>query len=126
LRLLELMMKEGVPQRISAARSMKEAYEILLGYPTIGSFLAYQYVVDINYSEMTDFSESDFVVAGPGARSGLNKCFSNRNRISDGDLIRFVAERQHEEFAIRGLEFQTLWGPTIATSRLPELVLRGR
>ena len=110
LRLIERMMRECVPKRITAAASMKEAYEIFLGYPTIGPFLAYQYVVDINYSELTNFSEMEFVMAGPGARSGIRKCFAIKGRYSDEDLIRYVAEHQDEEFARRGLHFQTLWG----------------
>ena len=37
-------------------------------------FLAFQVVTDINYTTLLGFSEMEFVVPGPGARSGLRKC----------------------------------------------------
>jgi len=35
----------------------------------VGYFLAYQFITDINYSTLTDFSEMEFTVPGPGTRS---------------------------------------------------------
>ena len=42
----------------------------LYQYPTIGDFLAYQYITDLNYSTLTNFTEMEFVVPGPGAKHG--------------------------------------------------------
>ena len=56
---------------------MAQAFEILRSYPTIGNFLAYQFVTDLNYGDLIDFSEMEFVVPGPGALDGIRKCFSN-------------------------------------------------
>jgi hypothetical protein len=83
---------------------------LLLSYRGLGRFLAYQLATDVNYTTITDFSEMEFVVAGPGARSGIRKCFSDPGDYSDDDIIRMIAERQHEEFAARGIEFSELWG----------------
>ena len=110
LRLLETMMTEDLPSRLADCRSMQAAFELLRGYPMIGDFLAYQYVTDLNYSNLLDFSEMDYVVPGPGARSGIQKCFADRGSYSEADLIQWMAEHQDEEFAIRGLEFRSLWG----------------
>jgi alpha-glutamyl/putrescinyl thymine pyrophosphorylase clade 1 len=110
LMLLERMMLDELPQRISEARSMRSAFELLRSYPGIGDFLAYQYITDLNYSELTSFSEMDFVVPGPGARDGIHKCFSSLGGINESDLIRLVAEMQEEEFTRLGLHFRTLWG----------------
>ena len=46
--------------------SMQQAFNLIRGYPTIGDFLAYQYVTDVNYSTVTNFTEMEFVVPGPG------------------------------------------------------------
>ena len=46
---------------------MQAMFEILRSYPSLGNFLAFQFTIDLNYSELTRFSEMDFVVAGPGA-----------------------------------------------------------
>lgn len=110
LRLLEHMVRAGAPERIARARTMRSAFEVLRAFPMMGDFLAYQFVTDLNYSEMTDFSEMDFVVPGPGARDGLRKCFKSFGGLSEPDLIRLVAERQDLEFERLGLQFRTLWG----------------
>jgi hypothetical protein len=110
LQLLETMMRDHVPRRIVEGLTMSRAFELLRSYPTIGDFLAYQYVTDVNYSGVTDFSETEFVVAGPGARDGIRKCFSSLGGLNESELIRFVADRQEEEFARLGLPFRSLWG----------------
>lgn len=110
LRLLEKMIVEELPQRVADSGSMANAFALIRSYPTIGDFLAYQYVTDLNYSELTDFSEQEFVMAGPGARDGIRKCFSNNGGLTDAELIRMVMDRQEQEFEERGLPFRTLWG----------------
>lgn len=110
LRLLERMMEDEVPLRLRDAPSMSAAFQLLRSYPMLGDFLAYQYVTDLNYSQLTDFSEMDFVVPGPGARDGIAKCFGSLGGLTETDLIKIVAERQEEEFAERGIDFPTLWG----------------
>jgi hypothetical protein len=110
LELVWTMLRDRLPQRLTAARSMEQAFHLLLAYGGIGPFLAYQLVTDLNYTTVLDFSEMDFVMAGPGARSGLRKCFSDPGDHSDEDLIRLVAETQADEFAARRLDFEDLWG----------------
>ena len=110
LKLLERMMDDEVPYQISGAASMRQAFEILRSYPMIGDFLAYQFVTDLNYSEICDFSEMEFVVPGPGARDGIHKCFSDLGGLSEPDIIRLVTDRQEHEFNRLGLTFRSLWG----------------
>lgn len=110
LQLLDLMTKGRLALNISRAKSMQQAYELLVEFPTIGSFLAYQFVTDINYSELSDFSEMDFVVPGPGARDGLRKCFSNFGGLSEPELIRVMCDMQDVECSRFGLAAPTLWG----------------
>jgi alpha-glutamyl/putrescinyl thymine pyrophosphorylase clade 1 len=110
LELLRMMLDDRLPQRLSSAVSMADGFALLLAYAGIGPFLAYQLVTDLNYSAVLNFSEMEFVMAGPGARSGLRKCFTDPGDHDDDDLIRLVAERQVEEFAARGLDFEDLWG----------------
>ena len=110
LKLLERMMDDEVPYQIAGAASMRQAFEILKSYPMIGDFLAYQFVTDLNYSEICDFSEMEFVVPGPGARDGIHKCFSDLGGLSEADIIRLVTERQKYEFERLDLPFRSLWG----------------
>lgn len=110
LLLLERMMADQLAERLAQIRTMQEGFEKLRAYPTIGDFLAYQFITDINYSELTDFSEMDFVVPGPGARDGLRKCFVDPGGLNEPELIRLMANLQEQEFARLGLDFQSLWG----------------
>ena len=110
LRLLEVMIEDEVPDQLSVMNSMKEAFQLLLSYPSIGSFLAYQYLIDINYSIITDFSESEFVVPGPGAKDGIRKCFRKLGGLSETDIIHMMVERQAEEFDRLNIDFLSLWG----------------
>jgi hypothetical protein len=110
LRLLEAMMKENVPERLGQAASMEEAFNLLRAYPMFGNFLGYQYITDLNYSTVLDFSEKEFVVPGPGARDGLKKCFSDFGGYIEADLIRWVMEHQNYEFERLGIQFKSLWG----------------
>ena len=110
LLLLERMMKEQLPERLRQTRTMQDGFEQLRSYPTIGDFLAYQFITDINYSEITDFSEMDFVVPGPGARDGLRKCFVDPGGLNESELIRRTADLQEREFERLELDFQSLWG----------------
>lgn len=110
LALIEMMMKDCLYSRIAKTSSMREVFEALREYPTIGDFLAYQFATDINYSELTHFSEMEFVMPGPGARSGIRKCFADLGGLNEVELIKRVAKTQSQEFVRRELSFQTLFG----------------
>ena len=110
LKLLEVMMADKVVEKIAKFKKMQSAFELIKSYPTIGDFLAYQFITDINYSEITDFSEMDFVIPGPGARDGLKKCFKHHAGLSEPELIKYMALHQEEEFERLDLNFNSLWG----------------
>ena len=110
LMILETMMRDNLPSKICEAKSMQHVFELLRSYPMIGDFLAFQYAIDINYSELTDFSEMSFVVPGPGALDGIRKCFSDNGGLSNVDIIKKMADMQEYEFDRLGLKFKTLWG----------------
>lgn len=110
LHLLESMMADGLPGKIARCKSMEQAFLLLRAYPTLGDFLAYQFVTDLNYSELCDFTETEFVAAGPGAHDGLKKCFPRAERSQASRLIRFMYEMQEDQFSELGLNFRSLWG----------------
>jgi hypothetical protein len=110
LRLLEKMMRAEVPQRLQQCRRMQDAYDLLRSFPSLGDFLAFQFVTDLNYSNVTCFSEMEFVVPGPGALNGIRKCFADLGGLNEVDIIKFMADRQQEEFSRLGLAFRDLWG----------------
>lgn len=106
--LLDRMIKDCLSERLAQSTSMEEGFSLLRSYQTIGDFLAYQYVTDLNYSHLTDYSESSFVVPGPGARDGLRKCFGRLDRGSEAAVIIRMAAAQKAVFYELGLNFQNL------------------
>lgn len=110
LRLLELLMSSGAPARVHDARSMQEAFEILRSYPAMGDFLAYQFLIDLNYSASLGFDEMEFVMPGPGARDGIRKCFGVAADGIEAEVIRYMADAQEAQFARLGLAFDGLGG----------------
>lgn len=110
LLLLRKMMKDGLPDRLAQASSMAAAFEVLRCYPAIGDFLAFQFLIDLNYSTVMDFDEMDFVVAGPGARDGIRKCFGAAAAGIEAEIVRYMANTQHEHFERLGLTFGGLGG----------------
>lgn len=110
LKLLEYMMQTKLTRKIANVNSLKELYKTMAEYPTLGPFLAFQFSIDLNYSELCDFSEMSFVVAGPGAQNGILKCFEDIGTYSYEDIIKYVAENQEKEFEKRNIKFKSLFG----------------
>ncbi|TGL18564.1 hypothetical protein EHQ47_17160 [Leptospira bourretii] len=113
LELLKYIIKNKFPEKIVQCKSMKNAFELLKSIPSFGDFLAFQYVVDINYSEVVNFSEMDFVVAGPGARDGIKKCFSDLAGLNYEEIIKLICDIQVEEFSRLNLPFKNLGGRSL-------------
>jgi hypothetical protein len=110
LLLLQRMMCDGLRSRLQTSGSMAEGFQILRGYPGIGDFLAFQLITDINYSILINFDEMDFVVAGPGAKDGIRKCFGPASRGIEAEIIRYMSDAQEEHFSRLGLGIPRLNG----------------
>lgn len=110
LRLVSAMLEDDLPAQIVGAGSLEEVYQLLRTYPLIGPFMAYQLAIDLNYSELIDFSEDDFTVAGPGAQRGLRKVFADFGGHTMTELIHHLTEIQEAEFERLGIHFQDLFG----------------
>jgi hypothetical protein len=110
LRLLEAMMRDGLTRRVLEARSLRSVFETLVTYPGLGAFLAFQYAIDLNYSDLLPFDEDDFVVAGPGAKDGIRKCFGPAVAGHESSVIAYMVDNQESHFARLGLSFPGLFG----------------
>lgn len=109
--LLEKMfIKDKMQNKILESENMEEAFNIIKNYELIGNFMAYQLVTDINYSEVVNFTEREFTVAGPGSERGIKKCFIDLEGMSKEDIIKWMFNHQEEEFKRLGIEFKDLGG----------------
>lgn len=110
LRLLERMMRDNLAGAVQSATSLQSIYETLVSYAGLGPFLAFQYTTDLNYSDLVCFDENDFVVAGPGAKDGIRKCFGPEASGIESDVIQYMVDSQDEHFTRLGLDFPGLFG----------------
>ena len=113
LRLIEHMMTSGLERDLATASSLEAVFTRLISFPSLGPFLAFQLTVDLNYSTLIDFDENDFVVAGPGALSGLAKCFPNARSEDPASLIRMMVDTQEEQLKFYGIDFKDLFGRSL-------------
>ncbi|MBD9449845.1 nucleotide kinase domain-containing protein [Rhizobium sp. RHZ01] len=105
-----MFLDHACAERVLQAPSLEAVVELLQGFPLMGPFMAYQTAIDLNYSELLDFSEDDYTQAGPGALRGLKKAFTNLGDYSPADTILWMVDRQDEEFRRLGLPFRGLFG----------------
>jgi 5-hmdU DNA kinase, helical domain len=103
LALVASMLQADLPERLAGAPSLSTVYELLVEWPLIGPFMAYQLAIDFNYSPLLDFDENDFTVPGPGALRGLRKVFVDLGDLSPADAVHWLVDYQEaaeEELAI--------------------------
>lgn len=105
LKLIDIMMSDGFAEKIRATSNLESLYRLILSYPTFGPFLAYQMAIDLNYTDIVDFDEDEFIVPGPGALDGISKCFASASNFRPEDIIKEVTARQEEELRSRDLQF---------------------
>ncbi|MFL5759637.1 MAG: nucleotide kinase domain-containing protein [Thermomicrobiales bacterium] len=113
LALVEAMLRDGLAARIARAKRLQEVYDLLLAYPLIGPFMAYQLAIDLNYSELIDFDENEFTMPGPGAIRGIKKCFADLGNRTMSEIIKEMVACQEIEFARLGLRFESLFGRSL-------------
>lgn len=110
LRLIQHMMMDRFAERLGEAATLEAVYQLVSSYPSLGPFLSFQLTTDLNYSALLSFDEDNFVVAGPGARSGITKCFLDTGGLSDADIIRWMVDTQEAHCAALDLQFADLFG----------------
>jgi hypothetical protein len=110
LRLLDELLRNGTIDALVVASSLRDIYSTLSAIHSFGPFLAFQFAIDLNYSDLYNFSEMDYVVAGPGARDGIAKCFTDTADLSPEDVIRAVAELAELCLDRYEVDFPSLWG----------------
>ncbi len=103
-------MDDGLVEKLVQAPSLRSVFECLVSYPGLGPFLAFQYAIDLNYSDVLTFDEDDFVVAGPGAKDGIRKCFGEAATGIEADVIRYVVDNQELHFDRLNISFPGLFG----------------
>lgn len=102
---LEALMKGGLPDRLCNATSMEALYNWIRAFPGMGEFNTYQLLMNLTYTGLGKFTDADtFVVAGVGARAGINLCFGpDLSRETELKIMQWMQRTQREQLARLGL-----------------------
>ncbi|MGH3871749.1 MAG: nucleotide kinase domain-containing protein [Pseudonocardiaceae bacterium] len=105
-----MFLQDALSERILGASSFHQIFELLHGYPLMGDFMSYQVAIDLNYSDLINFSENEFTKAGPGALRGISKVFEDFGDYTPTDIIHWMVDHQDTAFETLDLPFNGLWG----------------
>ena len=108
--LRDMFVNHQLAEQLLSASSLQEIYTLLHAFPLMGDFMSYQTAIDLNYSDLINFSENEFTQPGPGALRGMAKVFENLGNYSPSEVIMWMVEQQTKEFARLGLPPATLFG----------------
>lgn len=108
--LKDMFVNRDLGRQILEATSLRHIYDLVHGFPLMGDFMSYQIAIDLNYSDLVNFSENDFTQAGPGAMRGIKKVFIDTNGLSPAQVIMWMVDHQQEEFTRLGYDFKGLRG----------------
>jgi hypothetical protein len=95
LRVVEMMIERGIPAEAAAVKSLHAIAELLDSFPRFGDFKSGQFALDLNYGPHLRLPVGNFVIAGPGARNGINRCFVAHGKRYN-EVIRLVCQYQDE------------------------------
>ncbi len=94
----------NIGNRIITNHDSFTTYRTILNLFGFGEFLAYQIAVDLGYYSNLWFDENEFVIAGPGAKRGIDLIYSEKSNMSYEDCIRNIELLHWEEFIDEELE----------------------
>lgn len=102
--LLEVMMGVGFPRKLAQCKYMRDAFDLVNEFPGMGDFMAFQLLLDLLYTPVINFNDNDFVIAGVGARKGIEKCFKGKTSGIEEGIIRWMCDNQEDMFGRLCLE----------------------
>ena len=104
-----MFKSDGAGRKLLQAHSLEDVYRVLINYPMLGPFMAYQIAIDLNYTQYLDFSENDFTMPGPGALRGMRKVYTSYTDSTPQQLIMRMVEFRKVN-GIDGIDFRNLFG----------------
>ena len=110
------LFERGKMENIKKSNSLKELYSNISSVMSMGPFLSMQYAIDFNYSELFDFDENEFIIAGPGAINGINRTFDFDGKPFYEEVIHWVKDNFEDLCKDYGYE------PNLLPGRKPALI----
>lgn len=87
------LMQNRIADKLLSCTAQLDVYNLLQhSIFGCGSFLAYQFYVDLTYMNEFPFSENEFVISGPGCSYGLHMLITDSDGLSDAELLFWIRD----------------------------------
>jgi hypothetical protein len=104
--LKKMFQEDNLPKKLANCNTFEDAFYVIVSYPLIGNFLAYQYTTDLNYSDYFNWDDNSFTVAGPGSKRGIQKVFGKVKNFEQKIMETYA--NQEKQLNYFGLNFNYL------------------
>lgn len=101
----DLREKYGEDLPESVEDNANETVKWLRTIPGVGDFISYQLFVDLTYMSEFPISENEFVMAGPGCKTGLDMLFDYRASLSYEELLFWLRDNLEGLFKYINIDF---------------------
>lgn len=91
---------KGIIDIILESKDQRMCVQAIQRIPAYSTFLAYQVFVDLTYIPEFPFSENEFTVSGSGCHKGLELLFTERDGLTDEELLFWLRDNQEWLFDI--------------------------
>lgn len=89
------VLSHNILSEILNSTDQKECINSIKKIPGFGEFLSYQVFVDLSYIPNFKYSENEVVVAGPGAKRGIDFLFENKDDLTYEECIFWLRDNQN-------------------------------
>lgn len=86
------IFNNGYLDKIISSVSLEDLYNKLIKITSFADFLTYQYIIDLNYSEIFNFDENSFAMAGLGTVRGIDRTFDFVGKPNYEEVIHWVQQ----------------------------------
>ncbi|KAG9103035.1 hypothetical protein FRC06_000436 [Ceratobasidium sp. 370] len=122
--LIKHMLRDKLPSKIRACRTLKRAFELIREYPSFGNFTSYQLALDLNMLPEVNYNQDVWSPVGPGSRNGLLKMFGSGVKGIETEAMLYLLSIQDEHWRRLGVDMNTpIHGPGLCPPKigLPEI-----
>lgn len=102
------LIERGIMNDCFESKSFEELFNNLRRVLSFGDFLAYQIAQDLCYTNLFNFNENEFCVAGPGTQRGIERCFTIDGKPDYNVIVKWVHENFEKLCEQYGITFLSL------------------
>ncbi|KAG9123150.1 hypothetical protein FRC07_000180 [Ceratobasidium sp. 392] len=122
--LIKHMLRDNLPNKIRACKTLKRAFELIREYPSFGNFTSYQLALDLNMLPEINYNQDAWAPVGPGSRNGLLKMFGSGVKGIETEAMLYLLSIQDEHWRRLNVDMNTpVHGPGLCPPKigLPEI-----